>query len=177
MNEVNNLLNKLRQTAGLPETDSPAKEANLDAGSGGNLHSVPEVQESPGLDSAPTQDMMVLEAIGEWAGPDPRRWSRVLKGLKQNWSPHGWIPDSPRDLLVAWVSASQRLTEAKSTHDRLVRVSNLTPQQRASLAARKVDISFYTRLAQSLLPRTARALESDREAVNLLSRIAQEDES
>ena len=172
MSELNNLLNKLRQTAGLPETNLLELETNPGS-TGIDHHPLPEVQESPGLDSAPTQEMVVLEAIAEWAGPDPKRWNRVLKGLKRDWSPHGWIPDSPRDLLVAWVSASQRLAEAKAAHERLVGASNLTPRQSASLAARKVDISFYTRLAQSLLPRTARSLESDRGAVNLLSIMAQ----
>ena len=113
----------------------------------------------------------LVEAVRAWAGEDRKRWGKVLSQLKVTWEPAGWVPDSPRDLLVAWASSNDRLIEAQVALGRLERKGRLTSRQRDTKAARKVDIGFCSRLAEGLRARAIRALKGDLEAAGFLVRL------
>jgi len=113
----------------------------------------------------------LLASVMKWAGQDPKRWDSVLKSLKRTWSPEGCIPDTPRDLLVAWASASYQLAKARGELERLQSQKSLTKMARAAKGGREADVSFYGRLAQGLKSRAALALEADPEAADLIARL------
>ena len=139
MSELSNLLNRLRQTAGL---DTRTLGIESDTNGSADKRPMPEVH--------PSGEELLLEAVRSWAGADSKRWDRILQGLKRDWSPLGWIPDSPRDLLVAWAAASLRLIEAKSAYEKLAGTRRLTSPQRAALVSREVDMRFYADLARAM---------------------------
>lgn len=113
----------------------------------------------------------LLDAFTGWAGRDPKNWRTALRELKRTWEPTGWIPDGPRDLLVAWVAAGHRLVEAEEGLNRLRQVKKPKPHEKRSKLGRIADIGFYGPLARSLRLRAELALESDTEAARLLSKL------
>ena len=124
------------------------------------------------LEWAAEEDLLV--STEQWASDDPKRWHRLLTALKRTWNPTRWIPDTPRDILVAWASARQRLVEAGTALERLQRAGTLTSHQQATKAARGADISFFGRLAGSLRSRAVQALQEDTEAATLLTKLCSE---
>ena len=161
MSELSELLNRLRQTAGLA---LPTQETGC-SDDGSAIHRpMPVVH--------PSEEELLLDAIRTWAGADAKLGDRVLPGLKRNWSTAGWIPDSPQDLLVAWASANQCLVKAGVALERLRHAGSLTSQQQATEAAREVDVSFYGTLSESLRSRAALALREDAEAAALLAKLS-----
>jgi hypothetical protein len=115
-----------------------------------------------------------LEAISTWADADAKQWDRVLRELKRDWQPRGWMPDSSRDLLVAWAAANFRLFTARTALQNLDGRRHLTRGQRIALRAREADISFYSRLAVGLKSWAANGLQKDAEASRILKQLCTE---
>jgi hypothetical protein len=169
MSQLNELLIKLRQSAGLPE-HGPLEDSPDDTASGMTNH-----EATPSLPSSQfpvsTETDSLLETLFGWAGADAKRWDRVLRELKRNWQPRGWMPDSSRDLLVAWAAANFRLFTARAALQNLDGLRYLTRRQRIALRAREPDISFYSRLAFGLKSWAANGLQTDAEAFRILKRL------
>ena len=117
-----------------------------------------------------TGEQARIAAVAGWAGEDPKRWDKLVTQLKRTWDPT-WAGDAPRDLLVAWAGANQRLAEAQAALDRLPRNSSLSPRELATKGGRQADVRFYGRLSRGLLPRAAVALVADPEAVSLIEKL------
>ena len=173
MSELSDLLSKLRQTAGLPDDGTPALEVLADAGSGLTHYPIPGVAGSVPY-RVPTEAELLLEAISTWADTDAKRWDRFLRELKRDWQPRGWMPDSSRDLLVAWAAANFRLLTARAALQNLDGLRYLTKGQRIALRAREADISFYSRLAVGLKSWAANGLQKDAEASRILKQLCTE---
>jgi hypothetical protein len=168
MSELSNLLNKLRQTAGLTNGDSAMVETpHGDAG-------IPEVNDRTTPAAAPTEADFLLAAIFAWAGGDARRWNRLLGDLKRTWHPTGWTPETPRDLLVAWTSANFRLVNAQADLVKLEQLGRQTRGQRVARSARNADISFYSQLASGLKSWASNALQQDSEGFRILKGLCDE---
>jgi hypothetical protein len=119
----------------------------------------------------PTEADLLLEAISAWADVDAKRWDRVLRELKRDWQPRGWMPESSRDLLVAWAAANFRLFTARTALQNLEGLRHLTRGQRIALRAREADMSFYSRLAIGLKSWAANGLQKDAVAFRILKRL------
>jgi hypothetical protein len=168
LNELSDLLGKLRQTAGFP--------------SGDGVEAVPQPDGQPSAASDTNHQELtaeadfLLESISSWAGGDGQRWDRVLVELKRSWRPTGWEPETPRDLLVAWSAANFRLFAAQSALLKQDELHHLTRGQRVARMAREADVSSYSRLASGLKSWAAEALQQDAEAVRILQRLCSHSE-
>ena len=177
MSELTNLLNQLRQTAGLPGGGVLSQEAQSDTQGKISQRPLPGASDYSKPTSVPAEAELLLGALSTWAGVDPKRWDRMLRELKHNWQPTGWVPDSLRDLLVAWTAANFRLVSAQGDRQKLEQLHHLTRGHRIARHGRDADISFYSRLATWLQPRAVHALQQDAEAFGVLERLCVEADS
>lgn len=102
-----------------------------------------------------------VEGLLSWAAEDPKRWTQVLSALKRGWDlARGG--DSPRDILVRWASAHQRLSAAKRELEGLKsRQGALTVAEQGAIGGREADISFFSRFTAALDRRAVTALALD----------------
>lgn len=144
-----------------------------DAGAGpvptGELGSVSETPAPTPEWAATNYEATILRQVMDWAGEDPKQWARILKALKRSWVPEGWTSEGPRDILVAWASAHQRLAKAARAHSRLPPQKMEKHRNAVIRIAREADLGFFGRVIVGLFPRAAQALKSDWEAATILA--------
>ena len=113
---------------------------------------------------SPAQEALFAGRITAWANDNPERWGKVLATLKRQWDLSQGV-DSPRDVLVRWASAHQRMVKAKHEIHRLtMNGRHLTPKELIVKKSREADVSFFGRLCKALDRRIIPALALDTEA-------------
>lgn len=159
MDDVTNILNKLRAAAGF--TDSEISQEH------------PSISEKP-TDSAATVHPEAALLVGRlitWASDNAARWKKVHSTLLRIY-PLEWVLVEARCVLVAWVAAWLALTRAKGELARLENLRrNLTRREQIAEAARRADISFWGGLSRRLEPQIPGALAEDQQSARILAEL------
>lgn len=158
MGNIETIISRLRAVAGFDE------EQNPESGS-------PVTQVSPYFGTS-----SVAKRLSQWAGHDIARWKQIRAALLTIYAPT-WDHIDGRDVLVAWAAAWLKFHTAEHELALLDKGRNLTSQQRASMAARRADVSFWERLAKRLNEQVRVAIDQDPQAAKALESFVKDKEA
>ena len=155
MDDVTNILNKLRSAAGFTESEVSHEHS-----------STSEKLTNPEITAHPKAGILMGQ-LTTWANNNSARWKKVHSTLLRVYPPT-WVLVEPKCVLVAWAAAWMALTKASTELTRLENLGRpLTRTERAAEAARRADISFWGRLISHLEPQIPGALAEDEQSVRV----------
>ncbi|MSQ17734.1 MAG: hypothetical protein EXR54_09295 [Dehalococcoidia bacterium] len=125
--------------------------------------------------SVDSASLTLGERVTAWAGDDASRWKKIHGNLLGAYGP-AWPLVEARCTVVGWAAAWVAITKAQQELARLENLRSftarlLTRAQQASMAARKVDILFWGRVARHFAQQVPAALSRDRESARIVARL------